>query len=143
VKAEIKSAWLEALRSGEYEQGTRTLKSTPDGGAKFCCLGVLCDLHAKATGTEWSAPTSSGDWWRYMQQGADLPLQVQEWAGLDRTNPRVWYIDGWACLSDLNDGCNGPALPFVQIAEKIADKLECETRFESGIACAPESEAQS
>ena len=32
--------WVEALRSGEYEQGKHFLEK--DG--KFCCLGVLCKI---------------------------------------------------------------------------------------------------
>ena len=41
MKPELKKQWVEALRSGKYEQGEKTLK-TPDD--KFCCLGVLCDI---------------------------------------------------------------------------------------------------
>lgn len=37
---EIKAKWLKALRSGEYEQGTRNLECR----GKFCCLGVLYDI---------------------------------------------------------------------------------------------------
>jgi hypothetical protein len=33
-------AWLEALRSGKYEQGKEALEQ--DG--KFCCLGVACKV---------------------------------------------------------------------------------------------------
>lgn len=33
--------WVEALRSGEYQQTTMSLRN----GDKFCCLGVLCDLY--------------------------------------------------------------------------------------------------
>lgn len=37
-------AWLAALRSGHYEQGTGSLKVYTSGGIyKFCCLGVLQD----------------------------------------------------------------------------------------------------
>ena len=32
--------WIEALRSGEYQQGRRYLKK----GDNYCCLGVLCEL---------------------------------------------------------------------------------------------------
>lgn len=42
---EFKDQWLEALRSGKYEQGKGALRTvhnhSKDG---FCCLGVLCDL---------------------------------------------------------------------------------------------------
>lgn len=35
---EIKTKWIEALRSGEYKQGKDTLK---DENGACCCLGVL------------------------------------------------------------------------------------------------------
>lgn len=35
---EIKTKWIEALRSGEYKQGKKSLKN--ENGA-YCCLGVL------------------------------------------------------------------------------------------------------
>ena len=38
---ELKDSWLEALRSGKYEQGRLTFK-TPEGS--YCCLGVLCTV---------------------------------------------------------------------------------------------------
>jgi hypothetical protein len=33
--------WVEALRSGEYEQGNGKLQTL---SGKFCCLGVACDV---------------------------------------------------------------------------------------------------
>lgn len=36
----LKKKWVEALLSGEYEQGAGCLE---DEG-KYCCLGVLCDV---------------------------------------------------------------------------------------------------
>jgi hypothetical protein len=41
MNKELKAKWLEALRSGKYEQGQRSLKSLD---RKYCCLGVLCDI---------------------------------------------------------------------------------------------------
>lgn len=37
---ELKRKWIEALRSGKYQQGRQYLRC----GNKFCCLGVLCDI---------------------------------------------------------------------------------------------------
>lgn len=37
---ELKRKWVEALRSGKYEQGHGALRKDD----KFCCLGVLCDV---------------------------------------------------------------------------------------------------
>lgn len=39
MNQEVKKAWLEALRSGNYKQGQSWLKD----GDKYCCLGVLCE----------------------------------------------------------------------------------------------------
>lgn len=41
MDAELKAKWIEALRSGKYEQGNRFLQSVDH---KFCCLGVLCEV---------------------------------------------------------------------------------------------------
>jgi hypothetical protein len=38
VNKQLKAAWIDALRSGEYEQGDGQLQK----GNRFCCLGVLC-----------------------------------------------------------------------------------------------------
>ena len=44
LKAEVKKKWLEALRSGSYQQGKQRLRVTTDNSDSFCCLGVLCDI---------------------------------------------------------------------------------------------------
>lgn len=44
MKKLYKEKWLEALRSGKYEQGQRCLKTNDN---RFCCLGVLCDVVRK------------------------------------------------------------------------------------------------
>ena len=72
----IKQRWLEALRSGEYKQTTENLQNSNG----FCCLGVLCDLHAKEHGTKWVRQT---DGYELYGETQILPLSVQEWAGLD------------------------------------------------------------
>ena len=37
--------WVDALRSGDYNQTKETLKGElPDGGVGYCCLGVLADI---------------------------------------------------------------------------------------------------
>jgi hypothetical protein len=39
----LRSRWLVALESGEYEQGTDFLRNENT----FCCLGVLCNIYNK------------------------------------------------------------------------------------------------
>ena len=43
----LKTKWLEALRSGEYEQGIEDLKFVGTAGTLYCCLGVLCEITNK------------------------------------------------------------------------------------------------
>lgn len=45
-KRQIMRQWVKALKSGEYTQARRALKNKNCGS--FCCLGVLCDIVAKA-----------------------------------------------------------------------------------------------
>lgn len=44
----LRTMWVEALRSGKYLQGAGFLKEA----GKFCCLGVLCDLVDSSRWTE-------------------------------------------------------------------------------------------
>jgi len=85
MNQDIKDKWINALRSGEYKQGTGTLKNSNDA---FCCLGVLCDLHAKETDTRW---VDAEDGWpaNYLGNDGSLPYKVIEWAGLEVQDPVI------------------------------------------------------
>lgn len=41
MNAELKAKWVEALRSGKYQQGREQLN---EADQLFCCLGVLCEI---------------------------------------------------------------------------------------------------
>ena len=49
MNQQIKQRWIEALKSGEYQQGYEALRYNN----KFCCLGVLTDLYIKEHGLQW------------------------------------------------------------------------------------------
>lgn len=43
MDAQLKSKWIEALRSGNYRQADGVLRGSWGGGKfEYCCLGVLC-----------------------------------------------------------------------------------------------------
>jgi hypothetical protein len=113
MKPEIKKLWLKALRSGKYRQ---TKEKLSDGKGRFCCLGVLCDLHAKAKRAKWGK-NDDGDM-TYLGEWETLPFDVQRWAGLDDENPDVTHEHG-NCLAALND--NGKR--FTTIANVIEAQL--------------------
>lgn len=123
MKQEIKERWLEALRSGEYEQGRRRLMNEDNG--TFCCLGVLTDLYLKEVGSPWGKerdpsvrvkhdPTISTD-------SEFLPKIVRKWAGLrDNNRNPIVYRDGVRLtLSRLND----EGYDFQVIADLIEEQL--------------------
>lgn len=107
----IKEEWLKNLRNGEYTQAKDTLKSK-DG---FCCLGVLCDMHRKATKKhKWELDKEH---YSYLKQEDILPCDVKIWAELDEANPRVKIReDIHHEVAELNDAnCS---------FEKLADLIE-------------------
>ncbi|MBR1122147.1 hypothetical protein JQ628_11530 [Bradyrhizobium lablabi] len=56
MDAELKAKWVEALRSGRYEQDSGSLISRVGRRSSFCCLGVLCDTQ----GTQWGEIGDAG-----------------------------------------------------------------------------------
>lgn len=40
----LKTKWLEALRSGKFEQGHKQLAYSKNKVNHYCCLGVLCEV---------------------------------------------------------------------------------------------------
>lgn len=40
----LRDRWIIALESGKYRQGHGELRSGEGSEAKYCCLGVLCDI---------------------------------------------------------------------------------------------------
>ena len=110
MNQQIKEKWMNALRSGEYSQ-TRGYLRTTEG---FCCLGVLCDLYSKETGTEWVENYELENSSSFLEEFATLPKEVMEWSGLEYPNP---YSETWGgSLASLND--QGEEFP------KIADVIE-------------------
>jgi hypothetical protein len=113
VKKEIKKLWVGALRSGEYKQTTGKLR---DGDA-FCCLGVLCNLHAQAHP---EIAAKQKDKTHYMGFEEVLPSVVREWAGMTyRNGDHVVIGNRLAELSHHNDAGRS----FEEIANAIEEQL--------------------
>lgn len=109
MNPEVKAKWTAALRSGEYTQGKNQLKTAT---GKFCCLGVLCDLHAKETGGEWQLRGEDGE--SYGKAALALPPVVREWATLP-SSPMIETPELHESLMNLNDGGKS----FAEIADLI------------------------
>lgn len=123
MKPEIKQRWIEALRSGKYEQDRGVLRSVQTDG--FCCLGVLCDLYIQDhSDAQWEQDLENGRFAIHGETGV-LPSNVVTWAGLSDTNPGVKVLDdddtGY-CSSSLA-GLNDLGRSFEQIAQVIEEQL--------------------
>lgn len=110
MKPKIKEKWIAALRSGEYTQGRMVLR---DSDNNFCCLGVLCNLHAKANPGFAATQTSPHE---YDGQLAYPSHRVRKWAGLsDECGGVLWK---------MNDGEQGyKTHTFEEIANHIEKNL--------------------
>ncbi len=104
MDADLKVKWVEALRSGKYQQAQQALLNK---GA-YCCLGVLCDV----MGAEWKPGDGdqfailNGDIQQYYLEGATL-----ETIGMTEAEQERLY--------HMNDDGE----PFTEIANYIEAKL--------------------
>lgn len=126
MKPEIKQRWIQALRSGKYEQDRGVLRSVQTDG--FCCLGVLCDLYIQDhSDAQWEHGIGDDRFALYGETGV-LPCSVMTWAGLTDTNPSVKVPNDddtvycGNCGSSLA-GLNDLGRSFEQIAQIIEEQL--------------------
>lgn len=114
MNQEIKKKWVDALRSGEYKQGTEHLKK--DGC--FCCLGVLMDIYKKENGEEWTGEEQKFD--------GILSTEIVEWSEVESSDPKLFYSEKILPLgrkreiTHLNDS---KKLSFEQLADLIEQQL--------------------
>jgi hypothetical protein len=118
LKKAVKKKWVEALRSGKYQQTSARLAS-PTG---YCCLGVLCEV-AIESGLDINVEENHG-YKRYDNLSVTLPTSVSDWAFLKsdpapgdaKVRTKVGCED-W--LSTLNDR----GVSFNEIADLIEASL--------------------
>jgi hypothetical protein len=131
MNTQIKQKWIDALRSGKYEQGSEKLRS----GTGYCCLGVLCDLYSQEHNVKWEfigneeTNLQPMDYWYFDGDSEFLPESVMNWAELKTHNPTLQvdvedndHEDGW-CYEDGISGINDSGCTFSRIASLIEAHL--------------------
>lgn len=112
MKKEWADKWVEALRSGEYEQDRENLRSM----LGYCCLGVLCDI-SKAG--QWE-----GDHYQCDRQGDEcdgyLPRGVRQVTGVQSAAGAIFSREGLTSLASMNDD----GATFEEIADTIENRWE-------------------
>ena len=121
MNQEIKQKWIDALLSGKYKQGRGLLRQNDD---EYCCLGVLCDLHAQETGGEWALDLMDGTY-MYDRSRTCLPPDVARWAGIavNEYTVRVEIEGRGSSLTVLNDRSPPLDSSFEYIASIIEAQL--------------------
>ena len=116
MNKEIKARWVEALRSGNYEQGRYNLRRDD----QFCCLGVLCDVVKDEVGCNWlPAQDSYGTFYRFDEADEVLPKVVAEYADL-QLSPRLKTSKGEVEITIFNDSVE---YTFEQLADLIEEQF--------------------
>ena len=111
-----RQALVAALRSGEYEQGVKRLRTEIKGRSHFCCLGVACEISGLGKWTMFRTPQ-----WVYLtdegqSNWANLPQDVNHYYGF-----RTIYGGGASNnLTKLND----TGWSFAAIADLIESEPE-------------------
>jgi len=106
-QTEHRKQWVEALRSGKYQQGKGRLRN----GDKFCCLGVACDISGLG---QWIKDVYKDDEGIFhahkgiayrvdpISYTHVLPYSVANWLGVNTELADI-YGDGKTSLSKAND----------------------------------------
>jgi hypothetical protein len=121
MKPEVKEKWLQALRSGQYQQASAALCAVDrDGDHAFCCLGVLCEIMGIERKDPWEFEEDGPDTldaiyrdpsWEDDHTGFPEDRWMEEVCGLRRGEARD--------VADMND--RGQS--FNQIADYIEASL--------------------
>lgn len=101
---ELRDRWIEALKSGKYQQGKGKLRYRKEDSDQFCCLGVLCDV---VDPEGWKGTEGTILYFhRGMGAALGIPIPLLERIGIDAKK-----------YADMNDH-------FGKSFEEIADYIE-------------------
>jgi len=132
VNQEVVKLWVDALRSGEYQQTTELLHDNKG----LCCLGVASSLYCKLVrdisepytyvkkvgkveNGEYSTEEETVHCIKYGDNHDILPKEVKDWIGLQRPDGTFETDDGVPdSLADLNDS----GKTFAEIADIIESR---------------------
>ena len=109
TKAEAKARWIEALRSGQYKQGTQGLRTTDN---RFCCLGVLCDVVKDDVGLKWEVAPHNDRRFQIGGYTGVVPDEIDKLFGWG-----TMQTDQQGQLVSMNDSL--PQKSFLEIADWI------------------------
>lgn len=126
MREDIKKQWVEALRSGDYEQTTGQLirREFASDTLEFCCLGVLCELLPQVERGESFYVLRAG-----LEEGyhatTGLPRGSAKDLGVDGLHETLYVEDADVQMTkqDILIGMNDGGDDFLTIADWIEENL--------------------
>jgi hypothetical protein len=120
MKRSIARAWAAALDSGQYIQGTGQLREKYRNPHEkttntFCCLGVLCNMHAQEHPEIARLETDPTE---YLGESGLLPTEVMDWAGMIGDGGEFGF-GSKASVDSLVAANDDAGMDFKQIAKLI------------------------
>ena len=109
------SKWIDALRSGKYEQTKGKLRyDRTEGEVVWCALGVGCDVFKNDTG--------KGKWRTYFGASAKFEVDTEKSYGIMPTTVRDHYD---LCILDARNisNLNDAGKTFAEIADWMEEEL--------------------
>lgn len=122
---ELALKWLDALRSGSYQQTKGALRSVHSG---FCCLGVLCDV---MDSSKWVPPHPQDHRYVYVNADYNAEIDPEAWDSdyddrvLGGYPPRSYLAKVGLTPNQARElaGMNDEGASFTTIADTIEDIL--------------------
>jgi len=120
MHAELKQSWIQALRSGKYNQGRGHLRAELYGKTYHCAMGVLYDLIA--TPEQWERLRLGESSHFY---GAYLPIETYEQTNIDpRFEKRIASLnDEGATFHEIADIMERDLLSEPDVADYVEAEL--------------------
>lgn len=116
MNPEVKTLWLEALRSGRYQQGRGRLRTVDMVGEnRYCCLGVLCDLYDKVHGEDGWVRVGDTIAVKHGARTSTPSAGVLAWAGLHDRHGE--FGEEGESLVEVNDNSSD----FAEVIEVIEE----------------------
>ncbi len=114
--------WIEALESGEFQQGQNRLATSGETGVTYCCLGVavvVAERNGVAVSPSWRDYLS----WEYLNS-------VQRFYGTGENQPMLPQAEKWGHYSSPRMTCinanDEGKLTFLQIAALLRTEYHLE-----------------
>jgi hypothetical protein len=127
MQLDVIRKWVDALRSGNYQQAKGYLKrKRQDGSVGFCCLGVLGDIVSPSAWSKWSPDNPRFQSWNGKEE--QLPEDVwYEYVGdvfksePYETDGNIYEDEQEVCTQELLATKNDSGYTFDQIANLIEE----------------------